>query len=130
MSLEQAFIDFYMQMSDLFKHEFYTNRDLAHAASYFWERVNSLFKLKWKSAAKQLNHIENHTGKRKLHGFWHFAKSLEEHMLHSRACIFFDIFGNLLSEYQILWNFPSEGLIDDELNKAVLMPNYYEMMDY
>ena len=119
MAAQNCFIDFGDHLATAFSEKGYSYRDLARLASYFWERVNPTYQEMWKMAAKHRNWLEKRTGKRKLKGFWYFAKTLESCMLNTQYEIFAELYQSLTPKNQQIWYIPSDDLVHEELCKSI-----------
>lgn len=119
MSYGEAFcVNFANRLIVSFMDRYYTCRDLACIASYFWSKLNDEYKEKCKVAAAEHSHNENLTGKKKIRGFWYFALCLEGYMLNQETGYFYELWHNMKAEHQMMWSLPLEHVIIRELDKV------------
>jgi hypothetical protein len=115
-----SFLDLCSKLSHLFSSRPYKNRHLARAATYFWDRVNCDYKQLWKNEAATYNQLNQLTGKRKMRGFWLFAKVLEECMVRHEQSLFYEIWQNLLVLERRMWNNAAMETINVEVDSIVV----------
>lgn len=113
----QSFDAFAEQVASWFQTYRYNRRDLARVASYFWNRLNDHHKQQYKISAYHENREEGRAGRRKLRGFWLFAKNLETHMKNYESYIFYEIWHNMLLEHQRTWYEPGQRVIEQEISR-------------
>lgn len=101
---EQGFFEMCEMVCWDFASRKYSYRQLACLTSYFWERITSEYKQYWKTAAVQHNLHHNLAGRRKIRGFWLFAKELRYCIKKSYHIVFYNIWMNLTEEQRDIWN--------------------------
>jgi len=120
---EELFVHFCHHLNSVFGFGYCSTSALVRLASYFWNRLTDNYKAQWKADAAYYNAERGLTGRRKRRGFWHFALSLEEAMMIHNYSIYTVIWHNLLPEARQIWMFPSETLINHELDHIMSAMN-------
>lgn len=101
---EQGFFEMCEMVCWDFASRRYSYQQLTCLASYFWERITPEYKEFWKAGAVRHNMNHNLTGRRKMRGFWLFAKELSYCIKKSYHVIFYNLWMNLSTEQRDIWN--------------------------